>query len=59
MIEIDGMKAYTLKEMADILHLSVWTLRKYIKDGRLKARKIGTRYYTTSEEMKAFVKRDE
>ena len=57
MIEVDGMKAYTVKETAEILHLTVWSVRKYIRDGKLKARKLGTKYYILSDEIKELVRR--
>ena len=57
MIEVDGMKAYTVKETAELLHLTIWTIRKYIREGKLKSRKIGPKYYILSDEIKEFVKK--
>ncbi len=55
MIEIDGVKAYTVKETGDILHLTIGTVRKYIHEKKLNGRKIGTRYHVTAESIKNFV----
>lgn len=44
----DGIKVYTLDEVADILQLTRRTLYSYIKEGKLKAVKIG-KYWRISE----------
>ena len=35
---------YTVEEVATLLHLHVKTVRRYVHDGRLKARRIGKEY---------------
>lgn len=44
-----AIKVYTLEEVADILQLTRRTLYSYIKDGKLKAVKIG-KYWRVSEQ---------
>ncbi len=34
---------YTTEEVADILHCSMWTVRRMVDDGELKAMRIGKR----------------
>lgn len=41
MIELNGLKAYTIAETADILKVSAHTVRTYIKDDKLQGQKIG------------------
>lgn len=43
------IKVFTLEEVAEILHLTRRTLYNYIKNGQLKAVKIG-KYWRVSEE---------
>lgn len=57
MIEVDGVKAYTMKEAAEILKLHPRTVHEYILKGRLKAKKI-YRWYITEENLKAFLQPD-
>ena len=46
---MNTIKVYTLEEVAAILQLTRRTLYSYIKDGKLKAVKIG-KYWRVSEE---------
>lgn len=47
---MNTIKVYTLEEVAKILQLTRRTLYSYIKDGKLKAVKIG-KYWRVSEEI--------
>jgi len=49
MIEIDGIKAYTIRETADILKVSAATVRTYIKDDKLQGQRVG-RYIIVPED---------
>lgn len=50
-----GVKLFNAEELADLLGVTTETARRYIKDGRIKARKIGTRYYVSEPNIKAFL----
>jgi excisionase family DNA binding protein len=52
MLDIEGLKFYTLKETCDLLHISLATARRYIADGKLPARKIGAAWYVLDREIK-------
>ena len=52
---IDDIKIYSLPEVADILKVSIVTLRDWIKKGKLKAKKIGKAYKVTNEELKRII----
>lgn len=53
------MKVYNLKEVVKLLGLNIQTIRQYIKEGKLKASKIGTHYIVTDEAIKEFLKANE
>jgi len=48
---------YLVREVAEILRLTDRTLYTYIKDGRLKATKIGNRWKITEEDLRDFITR--
>jgi len=49
---------YDLKDLSRKLKMSVRTLRKYIKSGKLKAKKVGRAYYITETNLTAFLEPD-
>jgi len=53
------MKIYNLKEVVKILGLNIQTIRLMIKDGRIKASKVGTHYMITEEAIQDFLKANE
>lgn len=53
------MQVYNLKEVVKLLGLNIQTIRLYIKEGKLKASKIGTHYIVTSDAIKEFLKANE
>jgi excisionase family DNA binding protein len=55
MLIIEGVKFYSVKETADLLHLTPLTVRKYIQKGRLRALRIGRPYYIREEYLKEFI----
>ena len=46
---------YNLKDLKGILKLSVGTLRKHIKRGKLRAKKVGKSYFVTEANLMAFL----
>ena len=46
---------YDLKDLSVKLKLGIRTLREYIKNGELKAKKIGKAYYVTEPNLMAFL----
>lgn len=53
------MKIYDLKEVVNLLGLNIQTIRKFIKEGKLKASKVGTHYMVTEDAIKEFLKANE
>ena len=48
------MKTYTTEKIAAMLQLDGETIRRYIKQGKLKAMKFGRVWRITEEELKRF-----
>lgn len=44
------VKRYSPQDLADATPLSIQTIHRAIKDGRIKAEKLGNRYLITSDE---------
>jgi len=51
-------KMYSLKELEPILELSSKTLQQYIRDGRLKAVKIGNKWKVSERNLTNFMNGD-
>ena len=49
------MEVYTLIEVSEKIKIPVVTLRKYLKDGKLKGAKIGKHWRITDEQLKEFL----
>lgn len=49
--EIELLK---VEDLAKALNCNMETIRRYIRQGKLKAQKIGKRYYVSKENLKAF-----
>ena len=49
------MKIYDLQEVCEILKMNIQTIRIYIKEGKLKASKVGRKYVITEEDFKAYL----
>ena len=54
-VEIMGFTLYSIKELSEILDVTVVTLRKYFRSGKMKAQKIGGKWYVTEENVKKFL----
>lgn len=49
---------YDLKDLSKKLKISIRTLREYIKNGKLRAKKIGKAYYVTKSNLMALLDPD-
>ena len=52
---LEAYKLFTLTELEEILGVTHRTLLEYVKQGKLKARKIGGKWKVTEENLKAFI----
>jgi len=55
MIEIGDIKAYDVQEIARIFDMTPQSIRKFIREGRIKGRKVGTRWYVTEEAIRDYL----
>ena len=51
----ETMKVYTLEELVDLLKVTKRTLYTYIKEGKLKAVKMGKYWRVTQKQLDAFL----
>lgn len=49
------IKLYTIEEVADLLKLSRRTIYRYLKDGKLKANKVGQSWRITETALNEFI----
>lgn len=54
-LEIGGLKLYTIKDIATAMDVTDRTVRRYIKDGHLQAKKIGRNIFITEEALREFI----
>lgn len=55
---IGDIRLYSLLELSELLGITDVTLRRYIKQGKLKAQKLGGSYHITEENLKELVSGD-
>lgn len=53
--EIQGVKFYTVRETAEALNVTPQTVRKYIKEGRLKGQRVGRPILITEKDVREFL----
>ncbi len=53
------LKFYELQEVAEMLKINLRVLRQYVREGKIKASKIGRKYLITDEALKEFIKENE
>lgn len=56
MITVGSVRAYDVQETAALLQVTAVTIRSYIHQGKLKAQKIGTKYFIYEKTLKNFIK---
>ncbi len=53
---IAGVTLYSVNEIAQLMHVTPQTVRRYIKSERLKSRKIGRNIFCSETDLRNFVK---
>lgn len=51
----EKIKIYTVPELSKLLRITPQTVRKYLKEGRIKGKKVGTKWLVTEEAIKDFL----
>lgn len=54
-IKFNNTKLYSIRDLEKILPITPLTIRKYIREGKIKGRKIGKNWYVTKEDLEAFL----
>jgi len=58
-IEVGDLKLYDVKELADLLSIQERTIRKLLREGRLKARKLARKWYVSEDSLKEYFSQEE
>ena len=53
-IQVGNMKLYDVEELSEMLDVGEMTIRRYLRDGKLKGTKMARRWYVTEEALKAY-----
>lgn len=57
--QIGNLTLYDLEELSVLLNITVFSLREYIKKGKIKAQKMGKRYFITQESLNEYFSNNE
>lgn len=52
----EEIRVYTVPELAKLFQLTPASVRRYLKEGRLKGRKVGTKWLVSEESIREFLK---
>jgi phage antirepressor YoqD-like protein len=55
MKQIGDIRFYDVQEIAKAFDMTPQSIRKFLREGRIKARKFGTRWYVTEEAMREYL----
>jgi excisionase family DNA binding protein len=48
-LKLDSERYYDIPELVKSMGVTKWTIRRWIKAGKLKAHKVGRKYFVSSE----------
>ena len=57
--QIGNLTLYDLEELSVLLNITVFSLREYIKKVKIKAQKMGKRYFITQESLNEYFSNNE
>ena len=52
---IEGVKVYSLIEVSELLDITYPTVRKYVKEGKIRSRRVGRNYLVTDQSIRNFL----
>jgi excisionase family DNA binding protein len=58
-IQVGDMKLYDVEELAEMLDVGLPTIRRYLRQGRLKGKKLAKRWYVSEENLKDYSQPEE
>ncbi len=53
-IQIGQLRLYDLEELSEKLQINIRSLRKWIREGKIKAKKVGVKYYVTEQSLNEY-----
>lgn len=53
-IQVGDMKLYDVEELSEMLSIQPVTVRKYLREGKIRAKKLAKRWYVTEESLKEY-----
>ena len=53
-VTIGELKLFSVDELAETLNVTRLTIRTYCREGRLRARKVGNRWFVSEESLKEY-----
>ena len=58
-IQVGDMRLYDVEELAEMLDVGLPTIRRYLRQGRLKGKKLAKRWYVSEEAIKDYFQPEE
>jgi excisionase family DNA binding protein len=56
-LDVGGVKYFDVPEIVGSMGVRTSTVRRWIRQGRLKGHKVGRKYYVSSVELKRYIER--
>ncbi len=56
---IGDIKLFTVEELSELLEVQETTIRKYLRDGRLRGRKLARRWYVSEDSLAEYFSESE
>ena len=58
-VKIGDLELYTVDELSELMEVQERTIRKYLREGKLKGRKLARKWYVTEESLHAYFEQPE
>ena len=58
-IQVGDMKLYDVEEVAEMLDVGEPTIRRYLRQGKLRGKKLAKRWYVSEENLKDYFQPEE
>jgi len=56
---VGGLTLFDIKELSQEIGITEVTLRKYLREGKIRGKKIGTKWFVTEEALKEYFEENE
>jgi len=53
-IEVGNLKLYDVEELSEMLHIQERTVRKLLREGTLKAKKLARKWYVSEDSLREY-----